>query len=30
MKKSNLLMYTTDDGLTKIEATFVIFLKREN
>ena len=23
MKKSNLLMYTTDDGLTKIEATFV-------
>ena len=23
MQKSNLLMYTTDDGLTKIEATFV-------
>lgn len=23
MQKSNLLMYTTEDGLTKIEATFV-------
>lgn len=23
MKGSNLLMYTTEDGLTKIEATFV-------
>ena len=23
MQESNLLMYTTEDGLTKIEATFV-------
>ena len=23
MQQSNLLMYTTEDGLTKIEATFV-------
>ena len=22
MKKSNIIMYTTEDGLTKIEATF--------